>query len=120
MPRRGENIRKRKDGRWEARVKQQDGKLQSVYAKSYNDLKEKLENTTVPKEETTDIHQRPIDIKETPFSNKFVKIDEKSPSLVREREAVKVSRFLKKFFKKQKFVKSAQQNSQYHDFKKWA
>lgn len=48
MPRRGENIRKRKDGRWEGRyIKGYDsvkGKVKyvSVYAKSYKDVKLKL------------------------------------------------------------------------------
>ena len=46
MPRRGENIYKRKDGRWEARyLKSHDnGKAQyiSIYAKTYKEIKEKL------------------------------------------------------------------------------
>jgi len=47
MPRRGENIRKRKDGRWEGRYinfYRSDGKAQyrSVYAPSYSEVKEKL------------------------------------------------------------------------------
>lgn len=42
MPRRGENIRKRKDGRWEGRYKDTDGKYKSVYGKSYREAKEKL------------------------------------------------------------------------------
>lgn len=46
MPRRGENIYKRKDGRWEARyIKEMsvDGtkKYGSVYAKTYNEVKAK-------------------------------------------------------------------------------
>lgn len=46
MPRRGENIRKRKDGRWEARYKvgiNTSGKTQyrSVYGKTYREVKEK-------------------------------------------------------------------------------
>ncbi len=41
MPRRGENIYKRKDGRWEGRVLKPDGKYQYVYAKSYKAIKEK-------------------------------------------------------------------------------
>lgn len=44
MPRRGENIRKRRDGRWEGRFKNKDGKYKSVYGKSYRDVKEKLSN----------------------------------------------------------------------------
>ncbi len=41
MPRRGENIYKRKDGRWECRVLKSDGKYQYVYAKTYKEVKEK-------------------------------------------------------------------------------
>jgi len=43
IPRQGENIRKRKDGRWEARFKQR-GKTtyQSVYGKSYFEVKRKM------------------------------------------------------------------------------
>ena len=47
MARRGENIYKRKDGRWEGRYKcefNSNGKVQyrSVYAKTYQEVKEKL------------------------------------------------------------------------------
>ena len=47
MPRRGENIRKRKDGRWEGRYiagKNESGKSKyySVYGKTYKEVKEKL------------------------------------------------------------------------------
>lgn len=47
MARRGENIYRRKDGRWEGRYKcgfDKDGKTKyrSVYAKTYNEVKEKL------------------------------------------------------------------------------
>ncbi len=46
MPKRGENIRKRKDGRWEARYekgRQQNGRIQYgyVYAKTYEEVKKK-------------------------------------------------------------------------------
>jgi integrase len=41
MPRRGENIYKRKDGRWEGRICRTDGKYQYVYAKTYREVKEK-------------------------------------------------------------------------------
>ena len=49
MPRKGENIYKRKDGRWEGRYikgRNQNGKAQYgyVYAKSYRELKAKLKN----------------------------------------------------------------------------
>lgn len=45
MARRGENIRKRKDGRWEGRfVREKDGikSYHSVYAKTYSGVKQKL------------------------------------------------------------------------------
>lgn len=47
MSRRGENIRKRKDGRWEGRYYTQDlqtgqSSVHSVYAKTYAEVKEKL------------------------------------------------------------------------------
>lgn len=46
MPRRGENIRKRKDGRWEGRLivgYKEDGKsiYKSVYGKTYSEAKKK-------------------------------------------------------------------------------
>ena len=41
MPRRGENIYKRKDGRWECRILKPDGKYRYAYAKSYKEVKEK-------------------------------------------------------------------------------
>ncbi|MEA4895080.1 MAG: tyrosine-type recombinase/integrase [Oscillospiraceae bacterium] len=41
MPRRGENIYKRKDGRWEGRVLQPGGKYRYVYARTYKEVKEK-------------------------------------------------------------------------------
>lgn len=52
MARRGENIRKRKDGRWEGRYKNgvnADGrtKYSSVYGKTYNEVKEKLKNIQI-------------------------------------------------------------------------
>lgn len=56
MPRRGENIRKRKDGRWEARYikeRKNNGKIiyGSIYTKTYKEVKQKLhiylENNTV-------------------------------------------------------------------------
>lgn len=50
MPRRGDNIRKRRDGRWEGRYirsRDADGKARygSVYAKTYGDVKQKLNET---------------------------------------------------------------------------
>lgn len=49
MPRRGENIRKRKDGRWEGRYKvgvRENGKTKysSVYGRTYSECKSKLES----------------------------------------------------------------------------
>ncbi|MBO5473842.1 MAG: site-specific integrase [Lachnospiraceae bacterium] len=46
MPRRGENIYKRKDGRWEGRVRGQGNhkKYRSVYGKTYREVKTKLES----------------------------------------------------------------------------
>ena len=49
MPRRGDNIRKRKDGRWEARFpKDDDGnhskRYCSVYGKTYQEAKEKRDH----------------------------------------------------------------------------
>ena len=45
MPRRGENIRKRTDGRWEGRYRKKDNnitKVCSVYARTYHEVKVKL------------------------------------------------------------------------------
>jgi len=53
MPRKGENIYKRKDGRWEGRYKAGTAKYRSVYGKTYQDVKQRLnalkaaQNTTV-------------------------------------------------------------------------
>lgn len=44
MPRRGENIYKRKDGRWEGRQLKEDGKYQYFYGKSYRLVKEKMKS----------------------------------------------------------------------------
>ncbi|MDK2967725.1 tyrosine-type recombinase/integrase [Lacrimispora sp.] len=44
MPRRGENIYKRKDGRWEGRTLKQTGKYQYFYSRSYKGVKEKMKN----------------------------------------------------------------------------
>lgn len=53
MPKRGENIRKRKDGRWEARYKDENGKYKSVYGRTYREVKEKLLNQRTAKERRT-------------------------------------------------------------------
>lgn len=42
MGRRGENIYKRKDGRWEGRLRKEDGKYQYLYGSSYRELKQKM------------------------------------------------------------------------------
>ena len=51
MSRRGENIFKRKDGRWEAHVPEYkiygEKVYRSIYGKSYNEVKLKKRNTTV-------------------------------------------------------------------------
>lgn len=49
MPRKGENIRKRKDGRWEARYKKgikENGSIEyiSIYGRTYKEVKSKLES----------------------------------------------------------------------------
>lgn len=44
MPRRGENIYKRKDGRWEGRILNLDGKYRYFYAKAYREVKEKMKH----------------------------------------------------------------------------
>ncbi len=44
MARKGENIYKRKDGRWEGRVLQQNGKYRSFYAKTYRDVRIKMKS----------------------------------------------------------------------------
>ena len=58
MSKRGDNIHKRKDGRWEGRYKQgrkPDGTIKygSVYGKTYREVKEKLENISTEKDNTT-------------------------------------------------------------------
>ncbi|CDD48871.1 putative uncharacterized protein [Firmicutes bacterium CAG:534] len=46
MPRKGENIRKRKDGRWEGRLiltlETGEKKVRSVYGRSYTEVKKKM------------------------------------------------------------------------------
>lgn len=44
MARKGENIYKRKDGRWEGRVINPEGKYQYFYAKTYRDVRAKMKN----------------------------------------------------------------------------
>ena len=42
MPRKGENIYKRRDGRWEGRYKTETAKYRSIYGKTYQEVKTKL------------------------------------------------------------------------------
>ena len=49
MSKHGENIYKRKDGRWEGRILKQDGKYSYVYGKSYREAREKKKN--IPRNE---------------------------------------------------------------------
>ncbi|HCD45649.1 MAG TPA: site-specific integrase [Lachnoclostridium sp.] len=44
MPRRGEYIYKRKDGRWEGRTLKLDGKYRYFYSRTYKGVKEKMKN----------------------------------------------------------------------------
>ncbi len=58
MPRRGENIHKRKDGRWEGRYQIQMGgdknkKYISIYGKTYKEVKEKLRYSQTTAKSTT-------------------------------------------------------------------
>lgn len=53
MSKRGENIRKRKDGRWEGRYPGKDGKTHSVYGKTYKEVKKKLSQRRVAEKETS-------------------------------------------------------------------
>ncbi len=46
MARRGENVYKRKDGRWEGRVLGKDGKYRYFYAASYRQVKEKIKSAS--------------------------------------------------------------------------
>lgn len=47
MSKRGENIRKRKDGRWEARILTDTGKYKSIYAPTYNEVKNKMRTSEI-------------------------------------------------------------------------
>lgn len=53
MSKRGENIRKRKDGRWEGRYPGKDGKTHSVYGKTYQEARKKLSQKRVAEKETS-------------------------------------------------------------------
>lgn len=52
MPRRGENIYKRRDGRWEGRILKPDGKYLYFYGKSYKEVKEKMKGAPKSKPST--------------------------------------------------------------------
>lgn len=54
MSKRGENIYKRKDGRWEGRYRKSDLKYGYIYGKTYKDVKEKLNRAKVNSENKTD------------------------------------------------------------------
>ena len=45
MARKGENIYKRKDGRWEGRVIQKNGKFKYFYARTYREVREKMKDS---------------------------------------------------------------------------
>lgn len=49
MSRRGENVYKRRDGRWEGRILKGDGKYLYFYGKSYKEVKEKMKTTSEEK-----------------------------------------------------------------------
>lgn len=54
MSKRGENIYKRKDGRWEGRYRKSDLKYGYIYGKTYKEVKEKLILAKVNSENKTD------------------------------------------------------------------
>lgn len=56
MPRRGENIYKRKDGRWEGRVLRPDGTYQYVYSRTYKEVKEKKKLLKETMNESNPVH----------------------------------------------------------------
>ena len=54
MSKRGENIYKRKDGRWEGRYRKSDFKYGYIYGKTYKEVKEKLNRARVNSENKSD------------------------------------------------------------------
>lgn len=58
MPRRGENIYKRKDGRWEGRIRRyaplKGNYYQSVYGKSYREVKDKMQQLRMERDTKDD------------------------------------------------------------------
>ncbi len=61
MARRGENIYKRKDGRWEGRIQKRNGKYQYFYAQRYKDLKEKMKDYQEPIQRVAKTQSKPWD-----------------------------------------------------------
>ncbi len=61
MARRGENIYKRKDGRWEGRIRKRNGKYQYFYAQRYKDLKEKMKDYQEPTQSVAKTQSKPWD-----------------------------------------------------------
>lgn len=87
MSKRGENIRKRKDGRWEGRYPGKDGKTHSVYGKTYQEAKKKLSQWRVAERGTNsgaEVRSAPVvlfkDICEEWFNQKNLKIKASSYS----------------------------------------
>jgi len=60
MPRKGENIYKRKDGRWEGRQLKEDGKYQYFYGKSYREVKEKIRNFLENRKSFENTHMKSV------------------------------------------------------------
>lgn len=67
MPRRGENVYKRKDGRWEGRILQKNNKYRYFYAKTYRGVKEKMKDF-----QEEDLARPQIDKVETTISDSFL------------------------------------------------
>lgn len=62
MSKRGENIKKRKDGRWEGRyrtVEQEKAKYHSVYGHTYNEVRQKLFDEKKKAEELANMPEKP-------------------------------------------------------------
>ncbi len=69
MARKGENIRKRKDGRWEGRLKvgnKSNGKTiyKSVYGKTYSEVKSKMRNTIITQPRGSKLQNKVITVAE--------------------------------------------------------
>lgn len=72
MCKRGENIYKRNDGRWEARIKKADGKYIYVYGKSYTEVKEKKNEKLKREVEINKFRQDKVEIKASEQLNKWL------------------------------------------------